>query len=342
MQELMQRWELSGFGRENLHLKEVPVPSFGDDEVLIKVNAVALNYRDQDVIAGNMGAFQWPLTLASDMSGTVVAAGKSVTEFAVGNRALSTFFPEWTDGRALGSARQPNYESLGGHHQGVLSEYVVMPAAWLTKGPSSLTDVEASTLPCAGLTAWYALVELGQIDQGQIVLIEGTGGVSLFGAQIAKAKGATVILVSGSDEKLERAKALVLADFGINRSREDWVEKAYAITSDRGVDHVLEVVGGPHLDKALAAVAPGGRISMIGVLEGGQISASVGPLILKGPVIQGLAVGHHRAQEDFVKAVDDLQIKPVIDARYALCDLMPALDHLNRGAFGKIVIDLSL
>lgn len=342
MQKLMRRWELSGFGRENLHLNEVPVPSFGDDQVLVKVNAVALNYRDQDVIAGNMGAFQWPLTLASDMSGTVVATGKSVTEFAVGNRVLSTFFPEWMDGRPLGSARQPNYESLGGYHQGVLSEYVVMPAAWLTRGPSSLEAVEASTLPCAGLTAWYALVELGKLEKGQTVLIEGTGGLSLFGAQIAKAKGASVILVSGSDDKLERAKELSLADFVINRSRKDWVQDVYRITSDSGVDHVLEVVGGPHLDKALAAVAPGGRISMIGVLEGSQISASVGPLLLKGPIIQGIAVGHHRAQEDFVKAVDNLQIKPVIDARYALSDLKPALDHLNRGAFGKIVIDLSL
>jgi NADPH:quinone reductase-like Zn-dependent oxidoreductase len=337
----MRRWVLSGVGREAMKLEEVPVPTCGDDEVLVKVNAVALNYRDQDVIAGNMGAFDWPLTLASDMSGTVVGAGMSVSQFAVGNRVLSTFFPEWRDGGPLGSARQPNYESLGGHYQGVLSEYVVFPAAWLTNGPSSLDEAEASTLPCAGLTAWYALVERGGVEKGQSVLIEGTGGVALFGAQIAKAKGATVILVSGSDEKLERARGLGLADHVINRHGADWVEKVYDFTSGRGVDHVLETIGGSHLDKALAAVAPGGRISMIGALEGGQISGSAGPLLLKGPVIQGIAVGHRRAQQDFVKAIDDLHIKPVIDARYRLSDLPSALDHLSRGAFGKIVVDLT-
>lgn len=342
MQKQMRRWELSAFGRENLKLKEVPIPAFGDDEVLVKVNAVALNYRDQDVIAGNLGPLSFPATLASDMSGTVVRTGNSVKEFAVGNRVLSTFFPEWKDGRPLGSGRQAYYQALGGHYPGVLSEYAVFPAAWLTKGPSSLDEAEASTLPCAGLTAWFALVELGHLSNGQTVLIEGTGGVALFGAQIAKAKGATVILVSGSDEKLERAKALGIADFVINRNHEDWVEKVYDITADRGVDHVLEVVGGPHLAKALAAVTPGAHISMIGVLEGNQLSASVGPLLLKGPVIQGIAVGHHRAQNDLVKAVDELELKPIIDARYSLSDLPQALEHLNRGAFGKIVIDLSL
>ncbi|MBY2989301.1 zinc-dependent alcohol dehydrogenase family protein [Rhizobium leguminosarum] len=342
MRHLMKRWELSAFSRDGLSLEQVPVPIVGADEVLVRVNAVALNYRDQDVIAGRMGAFNLPMTIGSDMSGTVVEVGKSVEKFAVGNRVISTFFPEWKDGRPLGSGRHPNYQSLGGHYPGVLSEYVSFPAAWLTKGPSSLDELGASTLPCAGLTAWYALVELGRVEKGQTVLIEGTGGVAIFGAQIAKAKGATVILVSGSDEKLERAKALGLADFVINRTREDWVGKVYDITSDRGVDHVLEIVGGPHLAKALEAVAPGGRISMIGVLEGGQLSASVGPLLLKGPVIQGIAVGHQRAQEELVMAIDELQIKPIVDARYGLSDLQKALDHLTRGAFGKIVVDFAL
>nr|WP_245511471.1 NAD(P)-dependent alcohol dehydrogenase [Rhizobium leguminosarum] len=342
MRDLMKRWELSAFSRDGLGLEQVPVPIVGADEVLVRVNAVALNYRDQDVIAGRMGAFNLPMTIGTDMCGTVVEVGKSVEKFAVGNRVISTFFPDWKDGRPLGSGRHPNYQSLGGFYPGVLSEYVTFPAAWLTKGPSSLDELEASTLPCAGLTAWYALVELGRVEKGQTVLIEGTGGVAIFGAQIAKAKGATVILVSGSGEKLERAKTLGLADFVINRTREDWVERVYEITSDRGADHILEIVGGPHLAKALEAVAPGGRISMIGVLEGGQLSASVGPLLLKGPVIQGIAVGHHRAQEDLVKAIDELQIKPIIDARYGLADLQKALDYLTRGAFGKIVVDFSL
>lgn len=135
MQNLMKRWELSAFSRDGLSLEHVPVPVVGADEVLVRVNAVALNYRDQDVIAGRMGAFNLPITIGSDMSGTVVEVGKSVKDFAVGNRVLSTFFPDWKDGRPLGSGRHPNYQSLGGHYPGVLSEYVSFPAGWLTKGP---------------------------------------------------------------------------------------------------------------------------------------------------------------------------------------------------------------
>jgi NADPH:quinone reductase-like Zn-dependent oxidoreductase len=156
--------------------------------VLVRVNAVALNYRDQDVIAGRRGAFNLPITIGSDMSGTVVEAGKSVENVAVGNRVISTFFPDWKDGRPLGSGRHPNYQSLGGHYPGVLSEYVSFPGAWLTNGPSSLDEVEASTLPCAGLTAWYALEELGRVEKGQTVLIEGTGGVAIFARRSPRQK----------------------------------------------------------------------------------------------------------------------------------------------------------
>ena len=342
MAQMMKRWELGALGRDNLGLVEAPVPVPAPREVLVRVAAVALNFRDGDLIRTGLGqSLAFPITLASDASGTVVAAGEGVTRFRAGDRVISLFFPEWVDGAPLGTGRAPNYRSLGGgSHPGMLQEYVTLKEGWLTPAPASLDDAAASTLPCAGLTAWMALVERGRLHAGQSVLVEGTGGVALFGAAIARAHGADVFVVSGSDDKLNRARALGLADHAINRNDEDWVEAVHRLTDDRGIDHILEIVGGAHLAKALQAVAVAGRISMIGVLEGGQISGPVGPLLLKNPVIQGIAVGHRRAQEDLVRAVDHLGIRPVIDARYAFDDLPAALDHLDRGAFGKVVVEV--
>jgi NADPH:quinone reductase-like Zn-dependent oxidoreductase len=169
--------------------------------------------------------------------------------------------------------------------------------------------------------------------------VEGTGGVALFGLQLAKLHGAEVIVTSSSDDKLARAKALG-ADHVINHRREDWVQALYRLTGDRGADHVLEIVGGPHLAKALAAVAVQGRISVIGVLEGFEIAGQAGPLLLKSPVIQGISVGNRRGLEDLVSALDRTGLKPVIDRRYALTALPDALDHLDRGPFGKIVVTM--
>ncbi len=339
MQTTMRRWELTAFGRETLRLGEARIPEPAAGELLVKVGAVSLNYRDGDMIANGMGmSLQWPFTPASDMAGTVVASGPGATRFRDGDRVISTFFPDWIDGKPLGDGRSPSYRSLGGHYPGVLSDYVALPEGWVTAAPASLDDVAASTLPCAGLTAWFALVEKGHVRAGETVLVQGTGGVALFGAQIAKAHGAEVIVVSGGDDKLERAKALGLADHAVNRRSGDWVDAVYRLTADRGVDHILETVGGSELARSILAVAVGGRISMIGVLEGGEVSGPAGPLLLKNPVIQGIAVGHRRAQEDLVRAVDRLGLKPVIDGRYDLADLPAALDHLGRGAFGKVVV----
>ncbi len=214
-----------------------------------------------------------------------------------------------------------------------------MPEDWLVRAPATTSDAEACTLPCAGLTAWFALVELGRLRGGDTVLVEGTGGVALFGLQIAKALGAETILVSGSAEKLARARPLG-ADHGIDRSVEDWVEAVLRITGGRGVEHLLELVGGPHLGRAVQAAAVGGRISQIGVLEGFEVTAPAGPLMLKNLTIQGIGVGHRRALEDLVAAVDQMGIKPVIDRRYPLAELPAALDHLDGGPFGKIVLEM--
>lgn len=337
----MQRWEMDEIGRDKLALKTVPVPQPKPGEMLVKVAAVSLNYRDKLMIESGMGMqLTFPFTPASDLAGVVEAVGDGVTRFAIGDRVISTFSPEWVDGPPRGNSRVPPYQTLGGYHPGVLAEYVAFPAEWFVGAPASLDDGEASTLPCAGVTAWFALIEKGHLRAGETVLIEGTGGVALFGLQIAKARGAKVIVVSGSAEKLVRAKALGAND-GIDRSQEDWVEAVYRLTADRGADHILELVGGPHLAKAVRAAAVDGRVYQIGVLEGFEIASPAGPLMLKNVTLQGIGVGHRRALEDLVAEVERARIKPVIDKRYTLEELPAALDHLDRGPFGKIVIEIA-
>lgn len=282
----------------------------------------------------------FPFTPSSDLAGTVYAVGDGVTRFIAGDRVISTFAPGWIDGAPLGNGRVPPYKTLGGAHPGVLAHYVAFPEDWFVRAPESLDDVQASTLPCAGLTAWFALIEKGKLHAGESVLVEGTGGVALFGLQIAKAYGAEAIVVSSSVEKLKRAKALG-ADHSIDRSSEDWVEAVYRLTDDHGADHILELVGGAHFGKAVQAAAINGRIYQIGVLEGFEIAAPAGPLMLKNLTMLGIGVGHRRALEDLVAAVDRTGLKPVIDRRYPLTDLPAALDYLDRGAFGKIVIEMA-
>ena len=338
MTEMLQRWSMDALGRENLRLTQAPVPQPGPGEVRVRVNAVALNYRDKMVIEGNMPiALTFPFTPASDMAGVVDSTGEGVTRFKPGARVISTFSPEWVDGKPKGDARNLPYQTLGGYFQGMLSEYVIMRENWLVAAPETLDDAEASTLPCAGRTAWFALVERGQLRAGQSVLVQGTGGVAIFALQIAKAHGAEVFVTSGSDEKLALAKTLG-ADRGINRLKGNWADEIYALTQDRGIDHIIETVGGENLRHSLRAVAVHGRISVIGVLAGSEISLPASELLLKSPVIQGIGVGHRRALEDFVRAVDVTGLKPVIEHRYRFNQLEEALVHLDRGAFGKIVL----
>ena len=338
MNDGMRRWEMDRVGRGELGLRQVPIPKPGPGEVLVKVGAASLNYRDKMVIEGSMPLpLTFPFTPGSDIAGRVEAVGAEVTRFRVGDRVISTFAPGWFDGPPLGDAQAPPYRTLGGTHPGGLSEYVAFPQDWFVQAPATLDDAEASTLPCAGLTAWTALVEFGHLHAGETVLIEGTGGVALFGLQIAKAHGAKVIIVSGSRDKLQRAKALG-ADHGLDRA--DWVEALWRLTDRYGADHILETVGGAHLGKAVQAAAIGGRIHLIGVLDGFEVAAAAGPLLLKNLTIRGISVGHRRALEDFVRATDILHLKPVIDARYELAALPDALDHLDRGPFGKVVVEV--
>ena len=305
------------------------------------VQAVSLNYRDKLVVENGMGMpLKMPLVPVSDMAGRVVKTGVGVTRFTEGERVIAAFAPEWIDGHIPpGTARHPSYRTLGGILPGVLAEYVCFPESWLVAAPTTLSDAEASTLPVAGLTAWFALVERGGLRAGDSVLVQGTGGVALFGLQIAKAMGARVIVTSSSDEKLQRTQELG-ADALINRQREPWAEATCRLTQDKGVDHILELAGGHDLANALQAVAVGGRISQIGVIEGMTLSGDIGMLLLKAVVIQGISVGHRRSLEDLVRAVDTMRLKPVIDSRYPFSDAPAAFERLSQGPFGKVVITL--
>lgn len=338
MADTMQRWTMNAVGREHLQLSESAIPQPGPHQVRVKVNAVALNYRDKMVLEGTMPLeLPLPFTPASDMAGVVDRVGSDSTRFRPGDRVISTFTPGWIDGKPSGDARNPPNRTLGGIYQGMLAEYVVVDEQWLSAAPVTLDDAQASTLPCAGLTAWFALVERGHLRAGESVLVQGTGGVALFALQIAKTLGAQVFVTSGSEEKLQRAKALG-ADHGIHRLQENWLESVYQLTQDRGIDHIIETAGGTNLVNSIQAVAVHGRISVIGVLEGFDIAIPASPLLLKSPQIQGIGVGHRRALEDLVRAVDANGIKPIIDQRYRFDQLPQALEHLDRGPFGKIVL----
>lgn len=335
----MRCWQMDGIGREQLRLREVPVPQPAPDGVLVKIAAVSLNYRDKMVIESGRGLpLIFPFTPGSDLCGEVVASGEAVSRFKIGDRVMATFTPDWTDGLRPGNARTPAYRTLGGYYPGVLAEYVTMPEDWLVPAPATLTAAEASTLPCAGLTAWFALAERARVRAGDTVLIPSTGGVALFGMQIARAHGAQVI-VAGNAANRERTLSAG-ADYFIDKHNDDLVEKVYEITNNRGADIVLEVIGGAHLGKAVQAAAVGARICQIGALDGFELSAPAMPLMLKDVSIYGIGTGSRKALEHLVRAVDRTGLKPVIDSRYAMQDLNTALDHLDKGPFGKIVMDM--
>ncbi|OBY08278.1 alcohol dehydrogenase [Rhizobium leguminosarum bv. trifolii] len=335
-----RQWQIDTIGPERqVTIGERRLEPISGNKVLVRTEAVSLNFRDRLVLESGMGLpLQFPFVPASDMAGVVEAVGPEVSRFKPGDRVISTFSPDWIDGRGLGDARTPPYKTRGGFYPGVLSQYTVLSEEWYSRAPDTLDAAQASTLPCAGLTAWFALIECGGLKAGDKVLVQGTGGVALFGLQIAKVHGAEVFITSGSAEKLGRAAALG-ADHVINRHEGDWVEQLYQLTGGYGADHVLEIVGGPHLGQALKAVAINGRISVIGVFEGVEVSGPAGPLLLKAPVVQGISVGHRRALEDLVRAIDQTGLKPVIDKRYAFDEFPEALDHLYRGPFGKVVVE---
>jgi NADPH:quinone reductase-like Zn-dependent oxidoreductase len=339
-EETMRQYQLqksdAGY---RLELREVPKPSPAAGEVLVRVRAVSLNRRDIYVLHGQYpGADPDGLVPLSDGAGEVIAVGNGVTRFRIGDRVAGTFFQNWVDGRPepamLGAAR-------GGGVSGMLSEMIVSHEDGLVSIPAHLSFEEAATLPCAGVTAWNALFRHARLKAGEFVLLEGTGGVSIFGLQFAAAAGAKPIITSSSDAKLERARALGAIGTVNYRSTPKWAAAVRELTGGAGVDHVLEVGGVDTLPQALEALAFGGHIAMIGGLSGFVSDIPLGPLMMRSGKVSGIYVGSRADFEAMNEFIGRHGLRPVVDRVFAFEDAPAAFELMERGGpFGKIVITL--
>lgn len=336
----MKAWKKKGIGLDNLNLIEVEKPVPGPKQILIKVKAVSLNFRDKSIIYGDYlpDLMTKPFTPASDAVGIIESIGSEVTQFNVGDRVVSHLYTTWTDG-----APSEDYAptAVGGPNDGGLAEYMILEEYAAVMAPDNLTDEEASTLPIAPLTVWFSLVEYGNIKAGDTVLVLGTGGVSVFAIQMASALGARVIVTTSSDKKGEDVKKLG-ADEVINYvNTPDWEQEVLKLTDGKGANHILEVVGGDSINKSIDALALQGHIYIIGFLKSMMAEVNLFSLLAKQAQIHGIYVGHRKAFEDMNKAFKELNIHPVIDTVYSFDEAIEAYEHLGRGAFGKIVIKVS-
>lgn len=324
-------------GLDNLKFEDMAGPNApGRGEIKVRLRASSLNYHDYLVAVGGIPTPDGRIPM-SDGAGEVLAVGEGVTDFAVGDAVVSTFFPNWLDGRPIpgGFAGVP-----GDGADGYAREEVVAPATAFTHQPRGYTHAEAATLTCAGLTAWRALMVEGGLKAGDSVLVQGTGGVSIFALQFAKAAGATVIATSSSDAKLERLKALG-ADHLINyKTTPAWGAEA-AKLSDGGVDHVVEIGGAGTFPESITAARIGGHISLIGVLAGFAGPVPTVQIMGKQQRVIGITVGTRRQQLDMIRAIDVNGIRPVISDHFPLAELGAAFRHQESGQhFGKIVVDI--
>jgi len=323
---------------DNIRPGEAEAPSPGPGEIRVRIRAASVNFRDGLVAKGFFPVADGLIPL-SDGAGEVTDAGEGVTEFKRGDAVVSTFHPAWLDGHM---ERSQLVSSPGGPADGFACEYATRPATHFTRAPKGLTYAESATLTCAGVTAWRALVTDGHVKPGASVLVLGTGGVSLFALQFAKAAGAVVIATSSGPEKLERLKAMG-ADHVINhREVETWGEAVLALTGGRGVDHVVEVGGPNTLPQSLIAARTGGHIAIIGAVAGFDVDTIPFAIVqAKRLRLQGVTVGSRRDQLDMVAAIEANGIKPVVDRTFPLEALPDALRHLQAGqAFGKVCIDI--
>ncbi|MBL8672779.1 MAG: NAD(P)-dependent alcohol dehydrogenase [Alphaproteobacteria bacterium] len=322
---------------DHLRMVERPEPACGPGEVLLRVRAASLNFRDLNLVEGRRGpARPDGFVPCSDGAGEVVAVGAGVRRLKPGDRAVACFFQGWADGDIRAETMQT---ALGGALDGILAERVALAADALLPLPPGLSFEEGATLPCAAVTAWHALVEKGGLAPGQTIVLLGTGGVSIFALQFAKAAGARVILTSSSEEKLAAARRLG-ADATINyKATPDWDQQVLALTGGVGADHVVEVGGAGTLPRSLQAVRFGGRVSLIGVLTGAQPLADPYPILRKSIVVQGIYVGSRAMQERMHRAIVQAGIKPVIDRVFPFEEAPAAYRYMKAaGHFGKIVI----
>ncbi|MFC5861663.1 NAD(P)-dependent alcohol dehydrogenase [Acidicapsa dinghuensis] len=335
----VQQWQISSFGIDSLTLVERDSPAPGSGRVKIRVHAVSLNYRDLMVVQGLYNPkLALPRVPCSDGAGEVIAVGDGVTQWKAGDRIAGIFMQNWLDGDPNPTKTKG---ALGGDIDGMLATEVVLPEHGLVRVPDHLSWAEAATLPCAGVTAWNALFNACDIRPGNTVLIQGTGGVSIFALQFAKLAGAHVLGISSSDAKLAREKDLGV-DAGLNyRTNLDWEKWAMEQTGGAGVDLVVEVGGSGTLPRSLRAVRAGGTIAQIGVLTGVAETVDVRPILTRHLRIHGVYVG---SRADFVamnKAIGESKLKPVIGDTFPFADAPAALRRMESAQhFGKIVIEV--
>jgi NADPH:quinone reductase-like Zn-dependent oxidoreductase len=332
--------EIPQYGIDNLRVAERPDVQPGPGQVLLRMKAATLNYRDLLTVNGGYGgSYKLPLVPLSDGCGEVIGVGSGVTRVKVGDRVATLFFQNWIGGEP---SREGLMSALGGSLDGIWRDTCVLSEQGVSKVPSHLSDAEVAALPCAALTAWRALVVEGGIKAGETVVVQGTGGVSIFALQFAKACGAEVIVTSSSDEKLARAKALG-ADHLVNyKKTAAWSGVVREITGGRGADHVVEVGGAGTFGQSLASIRVGGHISIIGVLAGASNDLMIPFVIGTNAKIKGISVGARQHFEDMCRAIALHKIKPVIDKTFGFAQAKEALGHMaGQGHFGKIAIDLA-
>lgn len=318
-------------------VQDLEIRAPGPGEIQVEVRASSLNFHDYAVVTGLIPAADGRIPL-SDGAGVVLAVGEGVTEFAPGDRVLSCFFPNWLDGppRQVRSTGVP-----GDHVDGFAAEVVTMPAQGFTRMPKGLDFHEAATLSCAGLTAWRALAVETHLRPGDWVLVQGSGGVSVFALQFARQMGCRVIATSSSDEKLARLEALGAEALINYRETPEWGRRVRELTGGHGADLVVEVGGSGTVSQSVKAVAWDGCISMIGVLTGMSGEVPTAELFHKNARIHGITVGSRAQQEDMIAAVEAGNLRPVIDSRYPLADLAEAFRHQeSQSHFGKICVDI--
>jgi NADPH:quinone reductase-like Zn-dependent oxidoreductase len=329
-----------GAGIESVVQVQRPDPKPGHRQVLVRIKACSLNFRDLGIVRGTYRVpVRENVIPLSDGSGEVVEVGPEVTRFKAGDRVAGNFFQRWPGGESMPDAHA---SALGGGIDGMLAEYAVLEEDGVVKIPPHLSLEEGATLPCAAVTAWHAMMEHAKLKAGDTILLQGTGGVSIFGLQFAHAGGIRAIITSSSDEKLARAKKLG-ATFGINyTTTPDWEKAATEFTGGAGVDHVIEVGGAATLTRSFGAIRVGGKISMIGGLSGGATELNPGLIFSRRANVQGISVGSTQMFLALNRAVEANAIKPVIDKVFPFADAQAAYKHMASGAhFGKIVISVS-
>jgi len=334
----MKRYEIvSPDGIDSLALSESETTSPGPGQVLVNIKANCVNYRDLMIVKDPAPrGIPYPRVPNSDGAGEVIEVGPGVTRFKAGDRVAGTFFQRWIGGPITADAMA---SALGGAIDGVLADYVVLDQQGLVAVPDHLSYAEAATLPCAALTAWHALVELG-LRAGETVLLLGTGGVSIFALQFAAMHGARAIITSSSNDKLARAKTMGAWQTINYAETPDWDKAVQEMTDGQGVDRVVEVGGGGTLAKSLEAVKVGGTVSLIGVLTGGEINPI--PVMRKSVRLQGIYVGSRVMFESMNRAIATHQMHPVIDQSFDFAEARGAYHHMEAaGHFGKIVIEVS-